>query len=299
MTIREALTLLELQTPVTHEQVRKAFRRLAKQWHPDLQPSPLAQQRASEVFIQLRKANDYLLERSEESINHPGPERRTVQRVRRTSPVQKAPPPVINHPLFQEVENVARLFRLISRKEKKNAFSRRWSAFQFSPGSWLGRMYEVLIERRFPSEDRLNGMAYALFRLFHILWGSIFLIVLFIGLSLAGLLSVAILFPPVMGFLGVYTLYHFSLEKSVRKLNKTIVPGNRLSWINARSKYLFIRSLPLLPMLALAALCLFLSLSGTYYVRSLATCFSLMIIALVLSVVYEWLHFFRIKRMAG
>ena len=299
MTIREALTLLELQTPVTHEQVRKAFRRLAKQWHPDLQPNPLAQQRASEVFIQLRKANDYLLERSEEAINHPGPERRTVQRVRRTSPVQKAPPPVINHPLFQEVENVARLFRLISRKEKKNAFSRRWGAFQFSPGSWLGKMYEVLIERRFPSEDRLNGTAYAFFRLFHVLWGSIFLIVLFIGLSLAGLLSVAILFPPVMGFLGVYTVYHLALEKSIRNLNKTIVPGNRLSWINARSKYLFIRSLPLLPMLALAALCLILSLSGTYYVRSLAICFSLMIIALVLSVVYEWLQFYRIRRMAG
>lgn len=299
MTIREALTLLELQTPVTHEQVRKSFRRLAKQWHPDIQQSEEARNRASEVFIRLRQANDYLLARSEHAINHPGAERRTVQRVRRPAPVQKAPPPVVLHPLFNEVENVARLFRLVGRKEKRNAFGKRVGMLSFSPGSWLGRMYEVLIEKRFAPEDRLNGLAYALFRLFHVLWGSIFLIVIFVSLSFAGLISAAVLFPPIMAFLGVYSIYQLALEKSIRRLNKTIIPGNRISWLKARSKYLYIRSVPLLPMLGLAALCVVLSLNGTYYVRSLAICFSVFIAALMLSVLYEWVHFFRIRRMPG
>lgn len=299
MTIREALTLLELQTPVTHEQVRKSFRRMAKQWHPDLQQSDEARRRASEVFIKLRQANDYLLARSEQAINHPGAERRTIHRVRRSAPVQKAPPPVVHHPLFNEVENVARLFKLVGRKEKQNSFGRRWGKLSFSPGSWLGRMYEILIERRFAPEERLDGLSYALFRLFHVLWGSIFLIVFFVGLSLAGLISAAVLFPPIMAFLGVYSIYQLALEKSIHRLNKTIIPGNRISWLKARSKYLYIRSIPLLPMFGLAALCIVLSLNGTYYVRSLAICFSIFIAALMLSVLYEWLHFYRIRRMPG
>ena len=71
MTNREAIAILELQIPLSHEDVRKAFRRMAKIYHPDLQREPEKQEEASKKFIGsgiLKKVEEVLGKETDWSI---------------------------------------------------------------------------------------------------------------------------------------------------------------------------------------------------------------------------------------
>lgn len=295
MLIREALEMLELERPTDHEAVRRSFRRLVKVWHPDRFTDAVQKEKAHAVFLRLREAHDLLLKLSEAQINHTGPERRSIPRVRRSTSPAPPPPPVFDHPLIHEADNLARLFRLLDPQVKRSAFWTRWSQGKYSPGALMGKLYELFIERRFAGEDRLSGFAYGLFRAFHILWGTTVLIVAFIAISLGGLILAVVLFPPFMAFLSVYMVYHHGLKRAVQRLNKQIIPGNRASWIKARKAYLQLRSIPLFPMACAAGFLVFAGQQASYYFQSLTLAFSLMVLCLMLSVLYEWLHYFKMR----
>lgn len=75
---------LELSTNATVQQVKEAYRRLAKQYHPDLNPGD---RRAAERFIQVQQAYEILIAALEQAGPHSTPDRSDQEQE------QAAPPP--------------------------------------------------------------------------------------------------------------------------------------------------------------------------------------------------------------
>jgi hypothetical protein len=291
MTIREAIAVLDLQLPINHDDVRRAFRRMAKLYHPDLHRDEHLREQASKQFIAARQASELLLRKPEGLINAPESQRVTEPIVRRERRPASPPPKIVDAPLVKEFDNVVKLFLLIIGKKDGRKRLFRWS---FSPSVLIGRWYEELIERHYPGEDRLSGLAFALFRFFRLLFGSIFLIAAFLLMSSVGLMAVVLFFPPAMVFYALYSIYSSALQAAAQKLNKQVKRGDISTWLSARREYLWYRTLPL-GLFGLAAWgTISFGKTGTIYLESIAWLICLPILLLSLSITYEWLHYRKI-----
>ena len=296
MTVGEALSVLRLNVPVTHDDVRKAFRMKAKEFHPDKHFNEASQEDASKQFLKIREASDLLMSLSEVQINRPGPERRTVQVVRRAHPRQApAAPSIMDHPLVKEIDNVVKLFHLAGKGSSMQLLKKYLGEGRFSPGNWMGRMYERLFEKKFAGEDRMSGFIYGFILFIRILWGSIFMILAFFSMSIVGLAVLVLAFPPAAVFYGVYWVYYQFMKPISKKLNKSIQPGNVQSWLNARSTYLFYRTFPLPIIGVIGWGFVIICRSGTYYVMTLSYLLCLLFSLLAMSILYEWLQYFKVK----
>jgi hypothetical protein len=297
MNANQAIETLRLQRPITHDSVRKAFRNLAKEYHPDKHFTDVARENASAMFVRIKAASDILLEMSEGEINNPRPQvRRPVTRVKRErtyTPPSK--PLILNHPLVKEFENIMQLFRL-AKKSQVNTFMRKLLVEgKYAPGVFIGNLYERLFERKYAGEEKLGSVAYAVLLALRLLWGAVFMIISFFVMAIIGLIGLIFLFPPITLFSIVYWMYHQMLQPLVKRLNKTIDPGVRKSWLKARRIYLWYRTLPLLPMSVVAYLFIQFCQRGTYYITSIAYILSILFGLLALSIFYEWLHYFKVK----
>jgi hypothetical protein len=297
MNTNQAIETLRLERPITHEAVRKAFRSLAKEYHPDKHFTDVARENASAMFVRIKAASDILLEIPENEINNPSqPIRRPINRVKRERTyTPPAKPLILNHPLVKEFENIVQLFRL-AKKSQINTFMRKLLVEgRFAPGVFIGNLYERLFERKYAGEERLGSFAYAILFSLRLLWGALFMIVSFFAMAIAGLLGVVFLFPPTAIFALIYWAYHQMLQPLIARLNKTIEPGVRNSWMKARKIYLIYRTFPLIPMAIFAYFFLQLCRSGTYYINSIAYILWGLFFMLTLSITYEWLHYFKVK----
>ena len=293
MTNREAIAILELQIPLSHEDVRKAFRRMAKIYHPDLQREPEKQEEASKKFIAVRQASEWLLSKSESAINSPEPIRREPTIVRRP---YKRPAPqskIKDLPIIKELDNVILLVELIIGKRKNNR--KRSFKWKFNPSNLIGKWYESLIEKHYPGEDKLQGFSFAIFRFFRLFIGAIFLIAGFFLLSIIGLLGAVILFPPMMVFYLIYSIYIAALENIAKSLNKKIKKGDLESWISVRRVYLLYRSFPLALFLLTSWATIVFGQTGTIYLQSISWLICIPVFLLMMSVLFEWIQFHKIQ----
>ena len=293
MTNREAIAILELQIPLSHEDVRKAFRRMAKIYHPDLQREPEKQEEASKKFIAIRQASEWLLSKSETAINSPEPIRREPSILRRPYKRATPQPKIKDLPIIKELDNVILLVELIIGKRKNN--QKRSFSWKFSPSNLIGKWYESLIEKHYPGEDKLQGFSFAIFRFFRLFIGSIFLIAGFFLLSVIGLLGAVILFPPFMVFYLLYTIYIAALEYVTPGLNKKIIKGDLESWIRVRRVYLFYRSFPLSLFLLASWGTIAFGQTGTIYLQSISWLICIPVVMLMMSVLFEWIQFHKIQ----
>ncbi len=292
MTIREAIAILDLQLPVSHDDVRKAFRSKAKIFHPDKHRDERLQEQASKQFISARQASELLLRKSEFVINSPESHRATDPIVRRERRPPPPPPKIVESPLIKEMDNVLKLFQLLSSDRKKTRSKTiKWT---FSPAAIIGKWYENLIEKHYPGEDKLNGFAFAIYRFFRLLFGAIFLIAAFLLMSIVGLMGAVLFFPPMMVFYALYSLYNMALETVAKELNKQVKKGDVSSWIEARYEYMWYRTIPL----GLFGLACWGTISfgktGTIYLESISWLICLPVMLLSLSITYEWLHYRKI-----
>lgn len=290
MTVNEALQLLELTLPVSHEEVRLAFRKMAKRFHPDLFLEIKAQQAASLKFIEAKKASDYLLKLPVATINNIRKRPLADERLRRT---RRAAPPVSVKvsPLIKELDNIASLFHLINEQGKEIKWWGKLRKFDFSPGEIIGKWYEILIEKSFAGEKNLGKFGFALYRFFRILNGTILLIIGMLLLSIGGLMAAIVILPSFGVFYFCYYLYNQFLEKMSDKLNKKIIPNDFNSWKNAKSEYLKYRILPLILFISFAAFLLFVARFGSFFVNSIALFYSVLVAFLCLSIFSEFLLF--------
>ena len=293
MTNREAIAILELQIPLSHEDVRKAFRRMAKIYHPDLQREPEKQEEASKKFIAVRQASEWLLSKSESAINSPEPIRREPTIIRRTYKRPAPQPKIKDLPIIKELDNVILLVELIIGKRKNN--KKRSFPWKFNPSNLIGKWYESLIEKHYPGEDNLQGFSFAIFRFFRLFIGAIFLIAGFFILSVIGLLAAVILFPPFMVFYLLYSTYIAALEFVTPKLNKKIIKGDLESWIRVRRVYFLYRSYPLALFLLVSWGTITFGQTGTIYLQSISWLISIPVVMLMMSVLFEWIQFHKIQ----
>jgi hypothetical protein len=294
MTNREAIAILELQIPVSHDDVRRAFRRMAKLYHPDLNREPEKQDFASKKFIAARQASEWLLSKSETYINSPEPIKREpviVKRTRKPTPVQ---PKIKDLPIVKELDNVISLIALIvGNKKFKSHKIFRWNLI---PSALIGKLYESFIEKKYPGEDHLQGFAFALLRFFRLLVGAVFLIAGFFILSVIGLLGAVILFPPMMVFYLIYSIYIAALENIAKSLNKKIKKGDLESWISVRKVYLLYRSFPLVLFLLTSWGTIEFGQTGTIYLQSISWLVCIPVFLLMMSVLFEWIQFLQIQK---
>jgi hypothetical protein len=293
MTNREAIAILELQIPLSHEDVRKAFRRMAKIYHPDLQRDPEKQEEASKKFIDVRQASEWLLSKSESEINAPEPIRREPAIVRRTYKRPAPQPKIKDFAIIKELDNAILLLELIL-GNKKWKINRKFFG-KFNPSEIIGSWYESLIEKNYPGEDKLQGISFAIFRFFRLLIGAIFLIAGFFILSIIGLLGCVILFPPLMVFYLLYSIYIAALEILATRLNKKIKRGDLDTWIHVRKTYLVYRSFPLVLFILTSWGTIKFGKTGTIYLQSISWLICIPVAMLIMSVLYEWIHFRKIK----
>jgi len=294
MTIKEAIEVLGLEKPISHEAVKKAFRDRAKLYHPDKQKDEESRIVASDKFIAVRNASETLLSLSVAIINDPASLRRPDPVVRRQQRAPVKQEPIFDSLLIKEFDNVIRLFRMLIGNKK----AVKKSTFNFQPGAWLGIMFEFLIERRFLDEDKLHGLSFALYRLVRLSVGAIFLIGGFLALSIFGMLFSAVIFPPFIVFYGLYHLYTQLLDFQATKMNREVKIKSRETWLSMRKTYLQLRTFPVFGMIMLAMGLIKLSQLGTYYLQSLGMIFFALVIMLLLSVIYEWLYFYRVSNKA-
>lgn len=294
MTIREAIEILELEKPVSHEAIKKAFRDKAKIYHPDRHRDSSTQKQAADKFIAIRKASELLLNLSEAVINDPASHRRPDPIIRRAPRTPAAPSPVINSPIMGEYDNLIRLWRMLigNKKEVKK------SLFNFQPGSWLVIMYEFFIEKRFIDEEKISGLGFAFYRFTRLLVGAIFLIAGFLLLSIFGMFISAVIFPPFIVFYGIYHLYQQLLDYQANKMNQEMKVKTKAAWLGMRKTYLQLRTFPVFGMILLGMAFHRLSTIGTMYVQLLSLVFIALALLLLLSVSYEWLYFYRVSKKA-
>jgi hypothetical protein len=266
---------------------------MAKIYHPDLQREPEKQEEASKKFIAIRQASEWLLSKSETEINSPEPIRREPTIVRRPYKRPAPQPKIKDLPIIRELDNVILLVELIIGK-RKNTRKRSFN-WKFNPSNLIGKWYESLIEKHYPGEDNLQGFSFAIFRFFRLFIGALFLIAGFFLLSIIGLLGAVILFPPMMVFYLIYSIYIAALENIAKSLNKKIKKGDLESWISVRRVYLLYRSFPLALFLLTIWATIVFGQTGTIYLQSISWLICIPVFLLMMSVLFEWIQFHKIQ----
>lgn len=291
MTIKEAIEILELDLPISHDDVKKAYRRKAKTHHPDKHRESISTSFHKEQFINAKNANELLLSHSELVLNSPGRYRDPVKVKRRASPRPAPKPPEAQWKFIEELDNVVKLLKIISRSTKKF----KSLNISIQPGAWLGKMYVFLFEKRFIGEEFFKGKWFGVYRFIRLFVGSVFLIAGFIGISIAGMLLAAFVFPAFIVFQGIYTLYTQTIENQVKKTSDTMRKRDKVEWLNLKRKYLHIRTVPLFGILILSSLLIRFSAMYSFYFTILSLVFCIPTFILLLSVVYEWFYFYRVQ----
>jgi hypothetical protein len=293
MTILDALLALDLKTPVSHEAVRKAFRNKAKQFHPDKFRDPALHREASNQFILVRKACDFLLAHSVESINHPTASRRHEPVVRRARRAQAPTPKSVEHPFFKDLDNAARLFHFVSEKGISKPFWKKLMKLNISPGALMGSLYDRWIEKAYNRDKHWHGIVYAIFKFIRLLAGSIFLIASFLFISFTGLGLMVFLFPSGLAFLAVYMSLNLALESLKNQQTKGKPHPKQL--LSKQLVYLITKSSLLILCSLMSQTFILLAQNGTYYIQTLSWVFASLFLVPVLGTVYEWMMFFRKK----
>lgn len=100
MDINQALSVLQLSRPVTHQEIRKAYRNLALKHHPDISGGDAI------TFIQMERAYRFLLEKTASEINN-------IQHFRLSTRKLKGPLIIPDSPLFGDAENLFYIYHAI------------------------------------------------------------------------------------------------------------------------------------------------------------------------------------------
>ena len=276
---------------MSHEGIRKAFRDKAKQFHPDKFRDPGLQQEASNRFILARKASDFLLALPVEAINHARYRTSAEPVVRRTRRAPTPAPKVVDQPIIEDLDNIARLFHFVGSKGIPKSFWNRLMKINISPGALLGGLYERFIERKYTAEKRLNGFAYAVFKLLRIVVGSLFLIASFLFVSVGGFAVMMFLAPAGLAFIIVYSGF------------TAIVPDRKdAAWdtkvgaalLTPRLLYLMVKT-TILVIIFLFTQPMIHVFRASFYLSGLTWVFLILMAIPALSVIYEWIAFFRSK----
>lgn len=287
MTVYEALHVLDLKIPVSHADIKRAFRAVAKASHPDkVNPSQSAEWH-NQKFIESKKAYDLLMRYSEFEINTAQvriqPKRnRTTER----KPVYRKPEPVINHPFVKEADNVALLFTNIPFPVRRFVSQiRYWKAWN-EPFSIFSAIIERFRKKQNQWKGNLGKRSFAFYRFLSYSFNLLLMIVSLLFTALAGM---AILMPLMPAFLFFWLFYECvqtparwiikSANKSLRKTDKVLA-------------YLVVRTLPYL-VLILAIVSAFRFLSFKFFISGFLFSTALFTLFMLLSVSYEWVKFFR------
>ncbi|MCB0819346.1 MAG: DnaJ domain-containing protein [Bacteroidetes bacterium] len=292
MRIAEAIEILGLKKPVTHAEIKTRYRRLAKEYHPDRFKPGEQSEGISDNFIRIKDAAELLLRNDEAYINSSRAYRDPEPVLKRPAYRKPPPPPVTKLRFIRELDNLVRFIRMIFGIKKKDPDIN----FSFQPGAWLGRYYELLFERQFSSEIKLHGFAFAIWRFFRIVSGALFLIAGFLLMSIAGMVIAALIFPPLIVFLGIYHIYCEMLDQRAKTLNKQVRKNDRDAWFNARRQFLHVRTIPVFALLILGSSLVRISRDASWYFNTLSIIFCLPVLILAFSVMYEWIHYYRSRK---
>ncbi|MBI3236075.1 MAG: DnaJ domain-containing protein [Bacteroidetes bacterium] len=102
MNTNEALNILQLHRPVTLNDIKKAYRKLALQYHPDINS-----QNESEQFISILKAYEFLNSKTESEINN-------IHHFKVTKS-NRGPVIIPDSLLFADIENLFYIFHFLNR----------------------------------------------------------------------------------------------------------------------------------------------------------------------------------------
>lgn len=302
MTVHEALSVLELELPVTHQAVKLAYRKKAKTSHPDLFTNEHQKELATQRFIQFKAASDLLLSMHPSDIQHYRYRAMRVDPVvrrERTTPRSASPQKaeVFDFPFTTEIDNVARLFRLIASNGVQSKTWKRIKKFQYTPIQWLSQWYEILFEKTYAGEQNLPTLGFAALRFFKLITGSIILISAFIFLSVSGLAVSVIVFPPLLLFIILHWIYRKGLDASVVLWKSWFSwePSLKASTSRKQLTFLLLRTIPFFAFAQLMVIFIHFAKQGTLYAQSLSWAFSLPVLFFFLSLVFEWMMFFKIQ----
>jgi hypothetical protein len=98
-----------------------------------------------------------------------------------------------------------------------------------------------------------------------------------------------------MVFYLIYSIYIAALEILASRLNKKIKRGDLDTWIHVRKTYLVYRSFPLIIFILSSWGTIKFGNTGTIYLQSISWLICIPVAMLIMSVLYEWIHFRKIQ----
>lgn len=277
MTILQAIHILELERPYTHDGIKKAYRQQAKLWHPDNFRVYEQQIEAGRRFIEIKEAYDQLVSLDIKALNsyNPAYDNAILKRNRAAEPIRnKEEHKLFKTPLFKEADNILSLFYLFA----------KWNWFGLP--MLFAKAYNV-VNNYIKPHKKGYGPSAARFILF------LFIILCSTALAAAVvpiLVFIALLFTPLM---WIYI-------KSVKGLTKVFtyvigyLPAPNCGYIGGELLYLTLRSL--MPVILIIAAVLYIPFSDMANVYLLLfSGYIVFTLFITISVLYEWVSFYRVQ----
>jgi len=288
LSISKAIHLLDLSRPLSHEEIRKAYRNKARKLHPDLFQDETEKENATQNFINIKAACDLLLAFEEYELNDPAQMRKNHLKAR--AEVLKRQVVLPDWSLMYDWENAAKLFN--------------------SSGSALKWMSKLKLEKRFKSVrqfiHRFNAFwnsftigdrAYGVLKFFRLLLFAVIFTAYALGLSIGFVLLVLLILPASLLFIFTYFLLQkFSTHNLKVKTGKNTIHAAAIyQHPKAVRKYLFLRTF-IWPSVLLAGSLLFL-ISHKIYMLFNMSLFSILWLSIMFSIIYEWREFNKINQL--
>jgi hypothetical protein len=286
ITFSEAIRILELNKPLSREQVRKAYRSKARQLHPDKFPDEAEKAYANEKFIQLKEAYELLKTLEDHELNDPIYMRNQKRRQREAALRKQQILP--DWPLLYELENFLQLTLGLKSLNiiTLPVFFKRYANRFVSLFSTL---------RAIINEGPENAQLYIINKVFRLLLFILLFTAYTLIISLVIVASVLIFFIPSLVFYCFYYPIQRHCRQNLKKHTGTTKP-NESVFINfyAPSKT-YIRLRAMLWPLALSPV-LMLFLTGLQWWSISAVIFYLILwIFIALSILQEWKTFNQIN----
>jgi hypothetical protein len=287
MTVYEALHILDLKIPVSHAEIKRAFRAVAKASHPDKVNPSQSSEWHKQKFIESKKAYDLLMRHSEFEINTATiriqPKRNRASERR---PVYRKPEPVINHPFVKEAENVALLFANIP-VPIKLFFSRitYWKGWN-EPFTIFSAIVEQFRKKQNQWKGNLGRRSFAFYRFLSYSFNLLLMVVSLLFTALAGICILMPLMPAFLFFWLYYECVQAPARWIVKSTNKSLRKTDKLL------AYLVVRTIPYL-VLILAIVSAFRFLNFKFFISGFLFSTALFTLFMLLSVSYEWVRFFK------
>jgi len=288
LSISEAVHILDLSRPMSHEEIRKAYRNKARKLHPDLFQDETEKENATQKFINLKAACDLLLAFEEYELNDPVQMRKNHLKARAEALKRQVVLP--DWSLMYDWENAAKLFN--------------------SRGSALKWMSKLKLEKRFKSVRQfihrfntfwnsftIGDRAYGVLKFFRLILFAVIFTAYALGLSIGFVLLVLLILPASLLFIFTYFLLQkFSTHNlKVKTGKKTIHAAAIYQHPKAVRKYLFLRTF-IWPIVLLAGSLLFL-ISHKIYMLFNMSLFSILWLSIMFSIIYEWREFNKINQL--